>query len=90
MKDFKHPHVLGLLGVCLDTPDAAPYIVLPFMSNGSVKEYLKRKRTHVLDVESIPKVYILLKELLDLKFCSFCRTYLWRFWFRYVQTLLQE
>jgi serine/threonine protein kinase len=56
MKDFKHPHILGLLGVCLDAPDASPYIVLPFMANGSVKEYLKQKRTHILDVESLPRV----------------------------------
>ncbi|CAI8017445.1 Tyrosine-protein kinase Mer [Geodia barretti] len=55
MKDFQHSHVLSLLGVCLDAPDAPPYIVLPFMANGSVKEYLKQKRTHILDVASLPK-----------------------------------
>ena len=57
MKDFHHPHVLGLLGVCFDAPDGTPYIVLPFMANGSVKTYLKEKRVHVLDVNSFPKVY---------------------------------
>ena len=56
MKDFHHPHILGLLGVCFDAPDGSPYIVLPFMANGSVKTYLKEKRTHVLDVNSYPKV----------------------------------
>ena len=59
MKDFHHSHILGLLGVCFDAPDGNPYIVLPFMANGSVCTYLKEKRAHVLDVDSIPKVYIL-------------------------------
>ena len=56
MKDFQHDHVLGLLGVCLDTPDGSPCIVLPFMANGSVKHFLKHKRTHVLDVNTFPQV----------------------------------
>ena len=58
MKDFHHPHILGLLGVCFDAPDGSPYIVLPFMANGSVSTYLKEKRAHVLDVELFPKVCI--------------------------------
>ena len=60
MKDFHHPHILGLLGVCFDAPDGSPYIVLPFMANGSVKDYLKGKRAHVLDVNSIPMVHIIM------------------------------
>ena len=58
MKDFHHPHILGLLGVCFNAPDGSPYIVLPFMANGSVKNYLKEKRAHVLVVHSrsFPKV----------------------------------
>ena len=60
MKDFHHPHILGLLGVCFNAPDGSPYIVLPFMANGSVSTYLKEKRAHVLDVNSFPKVYKLL------------------------------
>ena len=56
MKDFHHPHVLGLLGVCFDAPDGSPYIVLPFMANGSLKKYLKEKRVHVVNITSYPKV----------------------------------
>jgi serine/threonine protein kinase len=69
MKDFHHPHILGLLGVCFDAPDGSPYIVLPFMANGSVKTYLKEKRAHVLDVNSIPmglSLEILAKMCLDI------------------------
>ena len=56
MKDFKHPNVLDLTGVCFDTPDGIPYIILPYMANGSLKDYLKRKRVHVTDVDTFPEV----------------------------------
>ena len=57
MKDFKHPNVLSLTGVCFDTPDGIPYIILPYMANGSLKDFLKRNRVHVTDVDTIPEVY---------------------------------
>ena len=56
MKDFIHAHILGLLGVCFDSPDFSPYIVLPFMANGNMKDYLKSKRVHVIDVDTYPEV----------------------------------
>ena len=56
MKDFKHPNVLSLTGICFDTPDGIPYILLPYMANGSLKDYLKRKRVHVTDVDTFPEV----------------------------------
>jgi len=56
MKDFSHTHILGLLGMCLDSPDFSPCIVLPFMANGSMKDYLKSKRVHVMDVDTYPEV----------------------------------
>lgn len=43
LKYFKHPNVLSLTGVCVEvTP--APYIVMPFMSNGSLLHYLRREK----------------------------------------------
>ena len=56
MKDFSHTHILGLLGVCFDSPDLSPYIVLPFMANGNMKDYLKSKRVHIMDVDTYPEV----------------------------------
>ena len=56
MKDFHHFNVLGLTGVCFDTPDKVPVILLPFMVNGSLKDYLKKRRTHVTDVDTLPEV----------------------------------
>ena len=47
MKHFDHPNVLSLLGVCLDA-GAAPYVVLPFMANGSLLSYLKKERSNIL------------------------------------------
>lgn len=43
MKHFKHRHVMGLIGVCLDA-GPAPYIIMPYMANGSLQSYLKRER----------------------------------------------
>lgn len=47
MREFHHPNVLGLIGVCIDA-DSAPYIVLPFMANGSLLEWLKRERNRIM------------------------------------------
>ena len=43
MSQFKHAHVMSLVGVCLDA-GPAPYIVMPYMANGSLLRYLKRER----------------------------------------------
>ena len=43
MKEFDHPNVLNLKGVCLDG-GPVPYIIMPFMTNGSLQSYLKENR----------------------------------------------
>ena len=43
MSEFNHVHVLTLKGVCLDG-GPAPYIIMPFMANGSLLAYLKKNR----------------------------------------------
>ena len=43
MSTFHHLHVLTLKGVCLDG-GPAPYIIMPFMPNGSLLAYLKKSR----------------------------------------------
>ena len=50
MSRFKHAHVMGLIGVCLDA-GPAPYIVMPYMANGSLLQYLKRERQNLVFVE---------------------------------------
>ena len=52
MKEFDHPNILPLRGVCLDG-GPAPYIVMPFMPNGSLLAHLKKNRESlVIDPES--------------------------------------
>ena len=43
MQSFDHPHVMTLIGVCLDAgPGLA--LVMPYMANGSLLAYLKKER----------------------------------------------
>ena len=56
MKDFDHPNVLGLAGVCLDNPTREPLILLPFMANGDLKSYLRNKREGSNDASTFPEV----------------------------------
>jgi AXL receptor tyrosine kinase len=44
MLDFDHPNVIKLLGVCFDTDDQLPVIILPYMANGDLKSFLIDKR----------------------------------------------
>ena len=43
MINLNHPNVLTLRGVCMDR-GPVPYIVLPYMANGSLLNYLKKNR----------------------------------------------
>ena len=47
MSRFKHAHVMGLIGVCIDA-GPTPYIVMPYMANGSLLHYLKRERRNLV------------------------------------------
>ena len=51
MKDFKHPHVLGLVGVCFET-DGSPMVVLPYMANGDLQRYIQdENKVRKLDLQ---------------------------------------
>ena len=47
MSTFDHPNVLTLVGVCLDG-GPAPFLIMPFMFNGSLLSYLKKKRNDLV------------------------------------------
>ena len=50
MYKFNHSNVLTLKGICLDG-GTAPYIIMPFMANGSLLAYLKKnKKTLVVSL----------------------------------------
>lgn len=57
MKCFKHPNILGLLGMCLNAPDKLPRMVLPFMINGNLKRYLQMSRGYS-EINAYPLVSI--------------------------------
>ena len=47
MSCFSHPHVMGLIGICVDS-GPAPFIIMQFMANGSLLHYLKRERNNIV------------------------------------------
>ncbi len=47
MSSLDHPNVLTVIGVCLDG-GPAPYIVMPFMFNGSLLSHLKKERENLV------------------------------------------
>ena len=51
MKDFDHPNVLNMIGICIDG-GPAPFIVMPFMANGSLRAYLKKERPNIIVPEN--------------------------------------
>ena len=53
MRDFDHPNVMKFLGMCFDAPEGYPYIILPFMANGSLLDYLKKKTSSSSPVSSV-------------------------------------
>ena len=47
MKHFDHQNILSLIGVCIEARPA-PYIVMPYMPNGSLLEFLRKERVNLL------------------------------------------
>ena len=50
MKQLSHPNVMSLLGVCVDA-GPSPYIVMPFIVEGSLLNYLKKRRSMLVVTE---------------------------------------
>ena len=46
MLSLKHPNVMSLVGVCLD--GEMPILIMPFMSNGSILEYVRHHKQELL------------------------------------------
>lgn len=47
MVAFKHPNVMPLIGVVLGPYEEVPHLILPFMENGSLLDYLETKGTEI-------------------------------------------
>ena len=46
MSDFDHPNILTIIGVCVDG-DRFPFIIIPFVFNGSLLSYLRKERNNL-------------------------------------------
>ena len=46
MVELSHPNVMSLIGVCVDGTQG-PSIVMPYMANGSLLDYLKKERKNL-------------------------------------------
>ena len=52
MKDLSHPNVMSLVGVCINEAQG-PAIIMPYMANGSLLDYLKKERKSLdLDLDA--------------------------------------
>ena len=57
MLSFKHQNVMSLIGLCFDRD--VPMIIMPFMSDGSLLEYVRQNREHLFfNVLSSPEKVI--------------------------------
>ena len=56
MVSFNHPNVMTLRGVCLDQEN--PLLIMPFMSNGSVLEYVKHHRDDLMLTEEADNIQV--------------------------------
>ena len=52
MEDLRHPNVMSLIGVLLDIRSGLS-IVMPYMANGNLLEYLKRERNAIYLDDSV-------------------------------------
>ena len=46
MLSFDHPNVMSLIGVCID--GEMPLLIMPFMSNGSVLDYIRHHKAELM------------------------------------------
>lgn len=47
LKGFEHKNIMGLIGGCAESRPA-PYIIMPYMKNGSLLAYLRKEKATLL------------------------------------------
>ncbi|XP_064385779.1 uncharacterized protein LOC135334492 isoform X2 [Halichondria panicea] len=68
MQEFHHPHVMSLIGVCLDAGPGVS-MVMPYMTNGSLLDYLKKERSTLELAKGEDSEKVLAARKLLLKMC---------------------
>ena len=61
MLSFEHKHVMALIGVCIDRE--MPLLIMPFMSNGSVLEFVRHHKNELFCSSSSVEMVGLLTSL---------------------------
>ena len=65
MKLFNHPNVLKLLAVCVDSNDDEMLrVVLPYMENGDLNDFLKQNRVDPVNISEYKNVCFLFVHVL--------------------------
>ena len=49
MYSFSHAHILSLRGLCLNPQSGAPYLVMPYMEHGDLRNFLRKKADDVTE-----------------------------------------
>ena len=81
MHSFEHPHVLNIIGVCMDA-GPSPYIVMPFMANGSLLTYIRKEKKNLVvpidstddDLASVSSYSLITCMCIHLEFGSVCQS----------------
>ena len=55
MLSFSHPNIMSLIGLCFDGD--IPLLIMPFMTNGTVLEYVKQNRESLYFTHITKKVH---------------------------------
>ena len=59
MLSFEHENVMSLIGVCID--GGMPLLIMPFMSNGSVLDYVRNHKEKLLFIGVCMKEEVCIK-----------------------------
>ena len=54
MLSFNHPNVMPLIGLCIE--GEMPLLIMPFMSNGSLLDYVRQNRNKIYFIENSDEV----------------------------------
>ena len=55
---FKHPNIVERIGMCLDSPDGFPHMILPLYPNGNLNTYFQKRRRFCPFMNTLPEVSI--------------------------------